>query len=377
MPARYSSSCASSATTGRGSRTVEHYSAFYRRAFIAASVVVLGYALVRILDPFWSALEWAAVLAFLLHPLHVRLARRLRGRPSLSAGILTCLTPFVIIAPLALLAVIFARQVANLIDFLRGRAAVPFPALLGRIEHYPLVGPLILWVRENVPVTVQQVEQWLTEGARSALQSLAAVSGSVMLGVAGTLLGFFLMLFLLFFLLRDGRQMLQHLTRLIPLDETRRTHLVQDLSVALRSVVFGTAATAVIQGALIGVGFAFAGLPSPVVLGVFAVVAAFIPAVGTAVVLVPAIAYLAIIGRWGAAIFLALWALLILAAEQLLRPMISARHGSVPTLAVFIGAIGGVATFGFLGIVIGPVLLSLIVALLRIAEDAVVRRRRA
>jgi predicted PurR-regulated permease PerM len=356
---------------------VEHYSAFYRRAFVTASVAVLGYALVRILDPFWGALEWAAVLAFLLHPLHVRLSRALAGRTGLSAGILTGLTPFVIIAPLAVLGLIFARQVEALIDYMRGRAALPFPALLERIEHYPLIGPMILWVRGNVPITVQQIEEWLTAGARSALQSAASVSGSVMLGVAGTLVGFFLMLFLLFFLLRDGRLMLQHLTRLIPLDETRRSNLVHELSVALRSVVFGTAATAVIQGTLIGAGFALAGLPSPVVLGVFAVIAAFIPAVGTAVVLVPAIAYLALIGRWGAAIFLALWALVILAAEQLLRPMITARHGSVPTLAVFIGAIGGVAAFGFLGIVIGPVLLSLIVALLRIAEEGVVSRRRA
>jgi len=359
----------------RGLAIVEHYSAFYRRAFVLVSVVVLGYALVRILDPFWGALEWAAVLAFLLHPLHVRLSRRLAGRAGLSAGILTGLTPFVIIAPLTLLAVMFARQVANLIEFLRGRAAMPFPALLERIEHYPLLGPMIVWARDNVPITVEQVEHWLTAGARSGLASAASVSGSVMLGVAGTLVGFFLMLFLLFFLLRDGRAMLQHLTRLIPLDERRRTDLVRELSAALRAVVFGTAATAVIQGALIGVGFALAGLPSPLVLGVFAVIAAFIPAVGTAVVLVPAIAYLAIIGRWGAAIFLTVWALIILAGEQLLRPMISAHHGSVPTLAVFVGAIGGVAVFGFLGIVIGPVLLSLIVALLRIAEDAVVSRR--
>lgn len=359
------------------SSVVEHYSAFYRRAFVAATVVVLGYALLKILDPFRGALEWAAVLAFLLHPLHARLSRWLAGRAGLSAGILTGLTPFVIIAPLALLAVMFARQVANLIDFLRGHAAMPFPALLDRIEHYRLIGPLILWVRENLPVTMQQIEGWLTSGARSALQSAAAVSGNVMLGVAGTLVEFFFMLFLLFFLLRDGRAMLQHLTRLIPLDEARRTQLVRDLSAALRAVVFGTAATAVIQGALIGVGFAIVGLPSPLVLGVFAVIAAFIPAVGTAVVLVPALVYLAFSGHWGGAIFLALWSLMVLAAEQLLRPMLSARHGSVPTLAVFMGAIGGVAAFGFLGIVIGPVLLSLIIALLRIAEEGVVSRRRA
>jgi predicted PurR-regulated permease PerM len=353
---------------------VEHYSGFYRRAFVIATVVVLGYALVRILDPFWSALEWAAVLAFLLHPLHQWLARRLGGRGGLSAGILTGLTPFVIVAPLSAVAVMFARQVGSLIGFMRSQSAIRLPTTLWRAEHYPLIGPVVLWVRHNLPISVQQLENWFTTGTRSALQSAASVGGTVMIGVAGTLVGFFLMLFLLFFLLRDGSTMMHHLTRLIPLDESRRGALVRDVSAALRAVVFGTAATAVIQGTLIGIGFALANLPSPVVLGVFAIIAAFIPVVGTAVVLVPAILYLAFTGHWGATIFLAVWALLIVAAEQLLRPMISARHGSVPTLAVFIGAIGGVAVFGFLGIVIGPVLLSLVVALVRIAEEGVVRR---
>ncbi len=353
---------------------MEHYSGFYRRAFVIATCVVLGYALARILDPFWGALEWAAVLAFLLHPLHVRLSRRLRGRAGLSAGILTGLTPFVIVAPLSIVAVIFARQVGGLIAFLRSSSTVPFPTTVGRAERYPVIGPLVLWIRHNLPVPVHQLQDWLTTGARSVLQSAATASGTVMLGVAGTLVGFFLMLFLLFFLLRDGSTILQHLTRLIPLDESRRATLVHGVSTGLRAVVFGTAATAVIQGTLIGVGFALAGLPSPVVLGVFAVFAAFIPVIGTAVILVPAILYLAAVGHWRAAIFLVVWALIISAAENLLRPMISARHGSVPTLAVFVGAIGGVAVFGLLGIVIGPVLLSLIVALVRVAEDAVMRR---
>ncbi len=353
---------------------MEHYSGFYRRAFVIATCVVLGYALARILDPFWGALEWAAVLAFLLHPLHVRLSRRLAGRAGLSAGILTGLTPFVIVAPLSIVAVIFARQVGSLIAYLRSSSAAPFPTTVGRAERYPVIGPVVLWIRHNLPVPVHQLQEWLTTGARSVLQSAATESGTLMLGVAGTLFGFFLMLFLLFFLLRDGSAILRSLTRLIPLDETRRTALVSGVSAALRAVVFGTAATAIIQGTLIGVGFAIAGLPSPVVLGVFAVFAAFIPAVGTAVVLIPAIAYLAIIGHWGAAIFLAIWGVLISAAENLLRPLISAQHGSVPTLAVFIGAIGGVAVFGFLGIVIGPVLLSLIVALVRIAGEEVVGR---
>src|SRR5262249_53254236 len=135
------------------------------------------------------------------------------------------------------------------------------------------------------------------------------------------------------------------------------------------------AATAVIQGALIGVGFAFVGLPSPVVFGVLAVLAAFIPVVGTSVILVPAVLYLAIVGRWGAPVFLVIWIVLINLAHVLLCPMLAARHGSVSTLAVFVGALGGVAAFGLIGIVIGPVILSLVVALVQLAEQRIGAQR--
>jgi predicted PurR-regulated permease PerM len=353
---------------------VERYSSFYRRAFVSAAAVILGYVLLRMVQPFWGALLWAAMLAFVLYPLHVRLKRRLAGRAGLSAGILAGLTPFVIVAPLSLLAIAFAEQVSNLITYLRGQSLAPVPSIVDRLEHYAVIGPLIAWARDNVPVSAEQVQGWLTESARALLQSAAALSGDLVLGVAGTLLNFFLMLFLLFFLLRDGREMLTHLMRLVPLDDARRGVLMQHLSEVLRAVIFGTVITALIQGTLIGIGFALIRLPSAVVFGVLGAAAAFIPAVGTGAVMIPAVLYLAIAGRWGAAAFFAIWSMGVIAAEYFLRPMLAARHAAVSALAVFVGAIGGVATFGLVGILMGPVLLSLVVALIQLAEDAVTKQ---
>jgi predicted PurR-regulated permease PerM len=346
---------------------------FYRRAFGVATVIVLGYLLLRLLSPFWSALEWAGVLAFVLFPLQVSLSRKLAGRRGLSAAILTTATPFVIIAPLIIVALAFAREATSLIAYLRtqGGIELSMPALFARLQQYPVIGPGAVWIRDNVPITMQQVQDSLTSGARSALESAAAISGSLALGVAGTLVDFVFMLFFLFFLLRDGRALLERLLRLAPIDGARRDQLRHHVATVMRAVVFGTASTAFIEGVLIGVGFAICGLPSPVVFGVLSMIASFIPAVGTAVVLVPAVIYLAVTAHWGAAVFLVLWSIAIAIAEQFLRPMLAARHGSVSTLAVFVGALGGAATFGFIGIVLGPVLLSLIAALFEIAEGAV------
>jgi predicted PurR-regulated permease PerM len=347
------------------------YSLFYRRSFAIATVVVLGYALIKLLQPFWGPLAWAGVLAFLLRPLQVKLTRVLKNRPNTAAGILTALTPVFVIAPLASLGVIFTAQVATLIGYLRGHTWLPYNTVIQQLETYPVVGPAFFWIRQNISVSAEQLQNWLTQGVQSILQSAASVGGNVVLGVMGSLVSFFLTLFLLFFLLRDGRMLLNHLFRLIPLEKDRREQLSHHLGEVTTAVVYGSAATAAIQGFLVGVGFALAGLPSPVVFGVLAGITAFIPAAGTAVVLIPAILALMISGRWGSASFLVLWSVLVGFSDNFLRPLLTAQRADISALAVFVGVIGGVSAFGFIGIILGPVLLSLIVALLRFADEII------
>jgi predicted PurR-regulated permease PerM len=348
------------------------YSRFYRRCFLIGTVIILGWVLLQFLEPFWAPLGWAAILAFLLYPLHRRLTRKLGA--GYSAGILTGLTPFFIIAPLVSFGLVFARQVALLIDYLRDRqVATSYSELLQKLESLPIVGRVLSWLGTDLSITVEQVEGWLLSGAQSALKAAAALGGNVAIGVVGTLVGFFLMLFLLFFLLRDGEQMLRQLLRLIPMPSARRTELRDYLSNVTRAVVFGHALTAVIQGTLVGIGFAIAGLPSPVVFGVFGGIAAFIPAAGTGFVLVPAVLYLVFSGQWGWAIFLGLWSVGVGFSDNFLRPYLTSQQAQVSTLTVFVGVIGGVASFGFLGSLVGPVVLALIVALLQFAGENVVK----
>jgi predicted PurR-regulated permease PerM len=341
---------------------------------VIATMVALGIVLMRILDPFWRALGWSAFLAFMLYPVHERLTARLRGRAGRSAGIITGLTPFVVIAPVTILGLVFARQVGNLIEYVRGLRIDSYPEFLQRLEGYPIIGPLVRWIRDNVAVTTEQMQGWLVDGAQTTLKSLAAAGGNIVLGFVGSVIGFFLMLFLLFFMLRDGRDSFLRLSRFIPLEPKRRERLIEHLGSVVRAVVYGTVLTALIQGTLVGIGFALAGLPSPLVFGVLATVAAFVPAAGTGLVLVPGVIYLVAVGRLGAAVFLAIWAVIVGTSDNFLRPMLTARHAPVSTAAVFVGVIGGIGAFGLLGIVLGPVLLSLIVELLRFAEEMVVKR---
>jgi predicted PurR-regulated permease PerM len=344
------------------------YSSVYRRSFVIATVLIMGYLLQRVLEPLGAALGWAAVLAFMLLPLHERLARKLKGRNALSAGILTGLTPFFVMAPVAMIAIAFAGQVGVLLNYMRGHTLLSYGEVLQRLEGYSIIGSAVHWARENAPISAEQVQGWLTEGAQSVLKSAATMGGTVALGVFGTLIGFVMMLFLLFFFLQDGRAILAFLTRLIPIEPVRRAKLLQYLADVTRAVVFGSTATAIIQGIFVGVGFAIVGLPSPIVFGVLATIAAFLPA-GAAIVLIPAVIYLMATGRWGAAIFMAVWTAAMWVVENVLRPLLTAQRAEVSTLAIFVGAIGGAASFGILGLVIGPVLLSFAMALLQFAEE--------
>jgi predicted PurR-regulated permease PerM len=345
------------------------YSSFYRRSFVIATAVLMAYLLMRVLEHLGGALGWAAVLAFMLLPLQEGLTRSLKGRGALSAGILTGLTPFFVMAPIAMLAVAFAGQVAVLLTYLRGHTALlSYSELLQRLEGYSIVGSAVHWARENAPISAEQVQGWLTEGAQSVLKTAAAMGGTVALNVFGTLFSFVMMLFLLFFFLQDGRAMLASLTRLIPMETERRAQLLKYLADVTRAVVFGSTVTALVQGIFVGVGFAIVGLPSPVVFGVLATIVAFLPA-GAAAVLVPALLYLLAVGRWGAAIFMAVWLAAMWVVENVLRPLLTAQRAEVSTLAIFVGAIGGAAAFGILGLVIGPVLISFAVALLKFAGE--------
>jgi predicted PurR-regulated permease PerM len=345
------------------------HSNFYRHCFQIAIAALLGYALLKMLDPLLHTVTWAVVLAFSLYPLHERLTRKLRGRSALSASIITALTPFFVLAPLAVLGVAFAGQVARLVSYVRGHPAVSFTDVLDRLTAYPMIGHAVGWVRENVPVSFDQVQGWLTNSVETLLKSVASMGGGVALGVFGTLVSFLLMLFMLFYFLNDGRAMLDAVTRLIPVERERRARLLKYLGDVTRAVVFGSAATALIQGVIIGIGFAIVGLASPLVFGVLGAITAFLPG-GSGMVMVPAILYVGFTGRLGAAIFLACWTAMLWVVENVLRLVLTKHHAEVSTLAIFLGAIGGVTAFGILGLLVGPLLLSFAVALVRFATES-------
>jgi predicted PurR-regulated permease PerM len=343
-----------------------HRDRFYTRTFALATCVALGVALYRILTPFLGPLIWAIFLAFLLHPLHVRLTRRLGNRAQWSALVLTLITLILFIGPLTALSAAFAAQVGELLRFVQTTLADQTTSNVLDLTNVPWIQAALDRLEELIGVTAAQVRGWVEQGASVSLQWLASFGGKVFLGAIGTVVGFVLMVFMLFFFIRDGEEMFATARELIPMAGAYKARLFDHLAAVTRAMVLGTGLTALIQGTLVGIAFLIIGLPSPLVFGVIAVFASLLPFGGTALIWVPAAIVLAAQGRWGATLFMVIWgALLVSLVDNVVRPMLVSGRANVGTLTVFIGVLGGLVAFGAIGLFLGPVVLALTIALIR------------
>jgi len=216
------------------------------------------------------------------------------------------------------------------------------------------------------------MQEWLTNAAQTVLHAVATFSGGFFLSALGTIVAFFFMLFLLFFMIRDGSDVFAKLQRLIPVPSEHREQLFTHLASVARGVFYGVGLTAIVQGILVAIGFAIASLPSPVVFGVLAAMLALLPAGGAAIVWIPGVLYLGANGRWGMAIFLIVWGIIVSLSDNVLRPLLVSRYAPVSAFTVFVGVVGGIAAFGAIGIVIGPVFLALVAAILDYFDEKVI-----
>jgi predicted PurR-regulated permease PerM len=345
---------------------------FYSKAFFVALAAAILYGLILVLTPFAGSMAWAIFLAFLLSPIHSWLTRKLKGRDGWAAGIITALTPFALLIPLTFLGIAFVNQARALIQYIQNSNFRFDGSTLANLEQYPVIGPLARMAREQLSISGAEIQGWLISAAQTLLRNVASFGGGFVLGALGTLVGFFFMLFLLFFFLRDGRSMFDRGQRLIPVPEEHREQLFSHLGSVTRGVFYGIGLTALVQGVLVAIGFAIAGLPSPVVFGVLATILALLPAGGSALVWVPAVIYLGVTGHWPMTIFMLVWGVVISTSDNFLRPILVARYAPVSAFMVFVGVVGGIAAFGTIGIVVGPVFLALVAAILEYFDEKVI-----
>ncbi len=349
---------------------VDTQKTFFARNGVLLLSAGLLYLVWRIVQPLWQPLLWAILLGALLAPFNSRLAARLGRRPKLASAITTAGVVLLVLLPIVAIGGAVAGEAAQLLQKIDTSSLRTSSLELSQI---PLLARPLQWIESTAGISLAQIEAWVVTGAKRLLELVASSGGSVFLGAIGTIVSFMLMLFVLFFVLRDGPRFAGKAVRMLPIEPELRGKLWRHLIDVTRAVFMGIGLTALVQGILLGIGFGIAGVPSPLVFGALAVLFALVPVVGTAIMWIPAALWLLSQGQPYYALFMLGWGLIVVGGvDNFLRPMLISGRAEVPTLAVFIGVMGGLSAFGFVGLFLGPIVLGLVVALFRFATEELV-----
>lgn len=326
-----------------------------RRLFIGLVVIVTA-AFLWMVRGFLVPIFWAAVFAVLFQPAYQRAVRELNGRTGAAAGIATLLVVVVVLIPAGLLLAALAGQALALYN----------RAVAGDIN---LLAPMT-WVQQRLPVVTELAERYSIDldQWRASIESAAIVATQWVAtravgwgqNILVAVIFFVLMLYFLFFFFRDGDRIVAGIARALPLGDGRERRLLAKFAEVARATVKGTLVVAAVQGAMGGILFAAVGIEGAIFWGVVMGVLSLLPAVGPALVWIPAAAILVATGMiWQAIVVVVGGAVVIGLADNVLRPILVGRALQMPDYLVLIATLGGLSAFGLAGFVAGPVVAAL------------------
>lgn len=334
--------------------------ALEQKAFILL-LVLISVAFVWILLPFYGAVFWGAVLAIVFAPLYRRLLVKTRNRPTLAA-LLTLLVILVLVfLPLSLITASLIQEGTALFERMR-QGDVSFSGYVNQIYAAlpdwltQLLGRFGL---DNLSVLQQRVTAALNEGG----QKIATQALNIGQNTFDFVVSFFIMLYLLFFLLRDGAKLSRRMRDAIPLNASYLRNLSGKFITVIRATVKGNIVVAIVQGALGGAAFWFLGIHAPVLWAVLMAFLSLLPAVGAGLVWGPVAIYLLATGATLPGIGLVVYGVLVIGlVDNVLRPLLVGKDTKMPDYLVLISTLGGMALFGLNGFVIGPLIAAMFIA---------------
>lgn len=323
------------------------------------AVVSIGF--LWVVFPLFGAVMWAVSFAILFRPLNGYFAKRLGLGPTLASIATTLLVLLLVVLPGVITAGFIAQEAASVWRHLQS----------GQIDvaayYERAMGALPRWLAEvlegaglnNLPALVDKVKQTAAQGTQPIAAQVWSIGQSTLdFGVS-----FFVMVYLLFFLLRGGDELLARIQGVLPLAPMVQQRLFSNFGAAIRSTVKGNVVVAAIQGALGGVAFMMLGIPGALLWAVVMAFLSLLPAIGAALVWGPVAIYLLMSGQvWQGVVLIAFGSIVIGLVDNVLRPILVGKETKMPDYVVLITTIGGMALFGINGFVIGPAIAAMFIA---------------
>lgn len=325
-------------------------------AFFFGLLILVTLAFLGLLREFLEPLFWAATLAIIFHPMQEKFANALHGRRRLAASASLVLIILVVILPLSLVGFAVVRETASLIERIQA----------GDID----IERPVRWVEQQLPavnetlarfnVDIDRLQEGLSSAALTSGQWLATSALAVGQNALRFTIMLVLMLYLLFFFLRDGRKILDGIVRTLPMGDERERNLLARFAQVSRATIKGTFVIGAIQGTIGGTAFWALGIQGAVLWGVVMAILSLLPVGGSGIVWVPAAIILIATGELiRGLILVAVGALIIGLVDNLLRPMLVGRDTRMPDFLILLSTLGGLTVFGLSGFVIGPIIAAL------------------
>jgi predicted PurR-regulated permease PerM len=325
-------------------------------------VLLLGYLTYQILIPFLNSIAWAVVFSIVFYPVYIFILRYLRFKVVASTVTLVIII-LIILGPITYLSFILIDEIRDTIktinegslDSIKDIFANPkITDLIDKIQSH--IGMEGLDMGEIIKVNIKKIGAVVTNSLSTGITN-----------IAGMFIDFIFMLFAVFFLLKDGPGFLMRIRDYLPFNEEDKNRLISKVKDMVISTVFGGVVVAIVQGVIGGFAFYFLGIKSPVLWGASISVMSFLPLLGTFSIWGPMTGYLFIQGNYVKGITLLLIGVLgISMVDNILKPIIISGRTKMPTLAVFFSVLGGIKLFGFIGFIMGPLVLALFVSVFEI-----------
>lgn len=328
------------------------------RAFLLVVLFASFYLAYLILFPFIDTLIMAIVLASIFYPLQVYLVRVFRGRKNMAAlGIVFVITFLIAIPVFFFISTLLAQG----LDTVNTAIAWLRAGNLQELTADPRINEYIAWLQERLPfleVNKTELTNDLIAVSKNLGQFLLAKVATILSNVASLVAQFFVLIFIVFYLVRDGREMVSDARYYSPLRVDQEDRIINGIRTVAKSVLLGTFLTALCQGLVGGIALAILGLPG-LFWGTVTALASLIPLVGTYLVWMPIALYLVLLGSWKSAVFLAIWSIVLSGIiDNLVRPLLMQGKSKMSPFYIFLAILGGVQYFGLKGILYGPLILS-------------------
>jgi predicted PurR-regulated permease PerM len=330
-------------------------------------LIVLGIALYmcwRMLQPFFNVLLWATVLAVVFYPMHRRVRAR-TGQPTLAAALSTLLVIVFILLPVTFITVAVVRELTGAAQGLQQGMAT------FSLESWPRVAWAMDWVGQYVHLDREAAQKFVVERMQTWGAALASSTLVVVGGAVGAVVQMILVVFTLFYLFRDGERIKQAAYRMLPIERVQAHDIALRTREVIGATVNGVLVIAAIQGTLGTLIFWILGLPSPLLWGVVMFFLCMIPMAGAFLVWAPAALYLALTGHYVKGLILVIWGVLVIGTiDNVLSPRLVGQRAKLHELLVFFAVLGGLEVFGVLGLVLGPVVVAITLALIEMVRQS-------